>query len=154
MAEAGIASSIRAMSAGDSFIRSAPKDSESCARVRAPITGTMLLLLASTQAIANCAGRTPFLGSQPLQRVDHGLVALAVGAGETWQARPQITLSPVGSRSAIRAKEHHRRSRRYQVPQEREYLLLRTAADQRILDLKVADRMHGLGPADGFRAHF
>src|ERR1017187_4331841 len=49
-------SSMRAISAAESLTRNAANDSESCLRVRAPITGTIRRPFASTQAMASCAG--------------------------------------------------------------------------------------------------
>ena len=45
---------MRATSSGDSATWSAPSDSVSCVRLRAPISGTMFGPLANTHAIASC----------------------------------------------------------------------------------------------------
>ncbi len=58
-ASAGTAASIRASNRGVSVTGSAPSDSASRARVRAPTSGTMSSPRLSTQAIATCATVTP-----------------------------------------------------------------------------------------------
>ena len=55
-----MALSIRARSSGDSATSSAASDSVSCARVRAPMTGTIADPFASTHAMASCEAVTPF----------------------------------------------------------------------------------------------
>ena len=54
-----MASSIYVISAAVSVTCSAPSDSLSCARVRAPISGTIVEPFARTQAMANCEALAP-----------------------------------------------------------------------------------------------
>jgi hypothetical protein len=60
---------MRASSAGVSMTRSAPNDSVSCARVRAPMTGTMVEPFANTHAMASCEALTSFSAASCQTRV-------------------------------------------------------------------------------------
>ena len=104
---------------------------------------------ASTQAIASCAGVTPFSAASFCERVDQPLVALAVLAGEARQVRAEVARRrrlraaeqaarqhAVGGDADAELGEHAGRSR------------LRAAADERVLDLQIADRVHRVRAAD------
>ena len=56
----------------------APSALSSCGTFRAPTTGTMLGLLASTQAMASAAGVTLRLRARPLQTLDEAAIVYAV----------------------------------------------------------------------------
>ena len=128
--------------------------SDSCALVREPITGTMFWPFDSTQAIASCDAVAPLLWP-PSAAIRRGARSgggfhqrSAADAPENRLAR----WSP--SRSAGRATAHHMPSRRFRVPEQREDARLGSTTDERVLDLQIADWMHRVRAADGFRADF
>ena len=93
------------------IVRLSAQGLQSCVRVRAPITGTIIWPLASTQAMLPSAHREDsLLRSQSSQRVDNCLVAFPVGLGETREACSQVTPRRAGQGQCVRSQQLGRRS--------------------------------------------
>ena len=90
-ADSGMASSMRLISSGVSVTCSAPSDSASCSRVRAPIRGDRGTLCEDPRD-RQLRGRGAFVRCQLLQRLNYALIALAVVTRKAWQIRPKIAL--------------------------------------------------------------
>ena len=78
------------MSVGVSVIRSAPSDSVSCVRVRAPTNGTMAGTLREHPRNRQLRGCRMLLRRQLSKRADETLVLLEVLAREAWQTGPEV----------------------------------------------------------------
>ena len=93
-------------------------------------------------------------GGQLLQHLHQRLIFNAVVAGKTRQVRTEVAGARGLRASQQPARQHAvRRDADTQFLQHRKDRGVRPAADQRVFDLQVSNRVHGVRPLDGVCAH-
>ena len=122
--------------------RATRRAARACARRS---TGTIVGPLASTQAIASCEGVTPFSAASRASAATSAVVALAVLAGEARQVGAEVARArrPRAAQQAAR-EDAVGGDADAELGEQREDLRLRPAADERVLDLQVGDRVDGV----------